>query len=277
MQISDEQILQRICNLCDGQGKCRERIGLDSTMDDLTEFAQMGFWIFSAGPDPDDLLEVILEHFGITPTATRWFDVFGQGFASESEMFNSAGDLTVGKLVGFIQRHLPEVAFEPVNICGRNCGPAGAFFGITEVASHLIAKDMRFAPSTPIADVLTGRMLSDFWLRLQRYTDDRLPHLVCCLKRRIDYIFHGVMVFAIVSCFAGFVWALISGNRDESNAWFFTWMILCGIEMAVLIVQLENPATPPGIRTFRDLAEHVSRALHEPPLTESRVTSSFPA
>ncbi|MBL8852248.1 MAG: hypothetical protein JNG89_21425, partial [Planctomycetaceae bacterium] len=84
--------------------------------------------------------------------------------------------LTFGRLAQWICERASAPSFAPINIAGRNCGPAGAFFGIETTVEEL-APGVRFPPRTPILNRLRGNQLELVWNRLNAYASGGLPDL----------------------------------------------------------------------------------------------------
>jgi hypothetical protein len=86
--------------------------------------------------------------------------------------------LTCRHLGEWLWQWLPPVTFDPVNIAGHECGPAGAFLGLEALAKHITPNVDRFSPSCCVLDRLQGTSLRRFWGQLRLLTGIELPELV---------------------------------------------------------------------------------------------------
>lgn len=166
-------------------------------------------------------------------------------------------DWTVAQLIDFIHERQPDVSFEPINICGKDCTPAGVFYGLRTLAgSNGIAGD-EIGPSTAIACKLSGSKLTRFWNQIRCLTDDAVPELKCRFSSKVLGLFALFLSYCIGSAF------LLPGS--SVLAAFLVFFVI-----TIALFQILSPETtfedfvfvaqpPPDIRTFRDLAEYIAK------------------
>lgn len=161
--------------------------------------------------------------------------------------------VTFGDLARFIAERTPATTkFEPVTVFGRSCGPAGAFYGLQQIAEPLQKSPQRFAPSTPILDVLRSEQLDHFWRQVRWRTEDLLP--------KLSGFWSGVTVVTLLATFVAVASSLFVGKVTGS----FWWPIAI-ISATYLIHQaarccryFANPL-PTECVTFRDLSHWIAR------------------
>ncbi|WP_417381276.1 hypothetical protein [Gimesia sp.] len=205
--------------------------------------------------DEIDLADIFYrfeKQFDFDCTLEEWDQELGLGFGGpflsvEEWERDVAPKFTFGAIARFIQkRAINTVSFEPVTVIHRECGPAGAFYGIEQLFGKLPYEE-RFGPSTKIIDVLRGRNLNRFWSELWWRTEFAIPRLSNSW-RDIDgwgCLIGGLAIVAAIpisilteNYLYLFVMAVFA---------FATWYI------ALLWQYWTNPL-PPELQTFRDLA-----------------------
>lgn len=155
--------------------------------------------------------------------------------------------LTVAAFAEFIRERYDPVSFEPISLLGSPpCPAAGYFRGITEIVRHINPETERFAPSTPIRDVLPNGRLRLLWWRLNRATNQSLPPLSFWL----NHLANGLL-FVSLGCLAFGImvnWAFLAS----------VWLLcLKGLQFGWLLRRKANPL-PQGMVTFGDLARYLA-------------------
>jgi len=209
-----------------------------------------------------------LFHLDTTQEAvTQWLT--GDAKSPDDWRERVAPQRTIEKLAAIIVLHSRRVSFEPVTILGRYCAPAGAFFGMEDVAYAQQPGLERFAPSTPIRDRLRGSELSRFWNRVRFCSGRRIPDIVdpessghwsWKYANLVTLLFLPVLILETV------FWVGIIPRGMVSD-----WVpplggIVLGLVLAVrarirvgrVLAHFSNPL-PRDIHTFRDLAELIVR------------------
>jgi len=204
-----------------------------------------------AWDDPEIcLFDELEEFFHFTCQASDWRQLFGFDLLrkSEQEWEAEIGQyLTFGVLARFISERKSAVSFQPAIVMGRECGPAGVFFGLQCLTQNHEVAVSRVAPSTKIIDVLCGHSLDQFWSELRWISEHGVPDL--------PYFWRSMQGWG---CFAGFVlilFAILLSILTESIL-FLIVMSVCAWAVwyvSLLYKQYSNPL-PPELQTFRDLA-----------------------
>ena len=192
--------------------------------------------------------------FGFVAGRDDWRSFF-EGDAADAADWERrvAPTLTYERLADFIAERSPAPSFEPIEIAGRRCGPAGAFVGLRETAGLLFPEGERFAPSTPILRRLRRSRLEEFWERLRWDRGDALPPLRHSLS---DVLFGGVFFWCLgmgMPAVAGFC------LRMPDVGLLFVALALPVLLPYLAVRAFENPL-PDGIETFGDLARRLAAA-----------------
>jgi hypothetical protein len=216
----------------------------ESPGDSIVEF-------FKSHP-PDDLL-------GFIAWIGEEFDLKGGWWSVMDEFFGPLGEwgsarwedqvaprLTFASLLQFIHERTPK--FEPVEIAGHRCASAGVFLALRQIVENRCGVRTRFAPSTPIRDVLRGRRLRRLWERLGWWTDGGIAPLSKPWERpfRLAWLALFSLPCHWLTWRASLGW--VAGVLILE--WLTRWWIAERIDRAV------NPL-PPNLTTFRDLAEYL--------------------
>lgn len=199
-----------------------------------------------------DLFRRCEKTFGFKVTPAEWKAFFEGGAADAADWErNVAPRMTYEALADFVIDRTRAISFEPVEIAGRRCGPAGAFYGICEAAGQVLLKVERFAPSSSILRHLGRSRVETLWERLSWDRLDALPPLRRCWSDRFA---SGVFLwdFAMGAVGAAF---LCAGEPDLTLL-FAAFASLLLVPYLVLR-RLENPL-PNGIVTFGDLARRLA-------------------
>jgi|GEM_PF-2520295 hypothetical protein len=211
--------------------------------------------------DSADLEWGIAEHFGVQIPEDKWREFWGDGVEPDVWEEKVEPMITFGCLADMIIAHFPDVSFRPVEICGRTCGPAGAFFGLQELTAYNVDNVPRFAPSTRIKKQLKDENLTRFWLQMRVLTRNSVPPLA-------DPVTTFIVVLGLAAVGFGLCGLLLICLHSlvEMPEWLVL-LVMTGFSSTALpafvLVPLRYVAgtrllrLPTGIRTFRDLAEKI--------------------
>ena len=174
--------------------------------------------------------------------------------------------LTCRHIGEWLWQRLPRATFEPVNIAGRVCGPAGVFFGIEALIAHVCPQTNRFAPSSRILDHLQGRLLRRFWAQVRLQTGAPLAEPFDWWLAIATCAAWGCVLLGI----AAIVGMLVS---ERLLFMIFVWLGSIPVTLIVMLAWwMASPyyiRLPHRIRTFRDLATYVSDQVSIAARTES--------
>jgi hypothetical protein len=160
--------------------------------------------------------------------------------------------LTFRRLSQWLADRIEVPSLAPINIAGRDCGPAGAFVGIAEVVDRL-APGVRFPPQSRIGDHIRGKHLRQLWSRLNLRVDGKLPPL------DRPYWNPGRLLIAATYAMLLVVIGLTGANYYE---WLsVAFVLLNGVGLRV---SCSWDPLPPQIKTFRDLAYLMSDIMNRP-------------
>ena len=223
--------------------------------------------------DYDFRFRIVLEieqHFRPSVSPTEWCNWLEGGAESPEDWRQRvAPQLTMEKLAAIIVLRSRKVSFEPVTILGRHCEPAGAFYGVEQVACELDPKLKRFGPSTPIRDRLRGSKLSEFWNRVRFCSGRQIPAVVdpfSSKHRAARYANLVTLLFLPLLIMEAAFWVGII-PQGIVDSWVppvagivlgLILVIHARIRIGRLFAYFANPL-PPGIHTFRDLTELIVR------------------
>lgn len=164
--------------------------------------------------------------------------------------------LTFRRVASWIVDHIEMPSFEPMNVAGRRCGPAGAFGGIAATIQE-VAPGARFPPRTPILSRVRGGTLERVWDRLNMYASGKLPAL-SFPNRRVGE------AFALAATFVGIAVA-IGLVASGAAAWLLAWLPACVVAVcAAFKFSMSGDPLPADLRTFRDLAYTMSAIMNGP-------------
>lgn len=202
--------------------------------------------------DFGDLFYCIERDFNFTCSSEEWQGFLGLNIRDFMEWESIvAPRLTFGALADFIIERAEAITFEPVSVAGHECGKAGAFLGVNDVARQVKPGIERIAPSTPIRKRLHGRQLVNFWNHLQWMTENSMPRLN---TRWIDFagtlrLFDALFLLIILA------WGAWAADFNNIALAFASSAVVT--LTASVIVRLTNPL-PEDVSTFRDLAEMIA-------------------
>ncbi|WP_278471197.1 hypothetical protein [Gimesia maris] len=188
--------------------------------------------------------------FHIECSQDEWKELFGvaQDYQTEDEWINQVGQhLTFRKLVDFIAERSPYISFQPVMVIDRECGPAGAFYGMQELSEKFYPAACRFTPSTRILDAFRGNSLDRFWNELNWRNEYQIPDI----SRKWDDLFLSGCLLAGLGVLVGIPLSILTGH--------YLYVVLACVSLIVFsaissIYQHYSDPLPPGLQTFRDLA-----------------------
>lgn len=256
--ISQQQVFDRLASFLEEGAIIQDKVRRDSNLyesysgQESAEFLPFDGWIAQ-----------IHEQFGLRFDA-ELFDCLPPAVAPEPRHRKLTCALTCGQLAERLWRQLPQVSFEPVNVAGRDCGPAGAFFGLVELSRHVKPTIAKFRPSTQVLDRLQGRDLRRFWTQLQVQAGVSF--------REPDDVWSNVTTIFSISCIALGI-AILVGISILGTGLFdllmfrlmIFWLLSVPVTIAVCATSFVfGPyylRLPSGIRTFRDLSEYISKHL----------------
>ncbi|QDT93152.1 hypothetical protein [Gimesia algae] len=193
----------------------------------------------------------------------EWEQLFGvdRDYQTEDEWIEHVGQyLTFRALVEFIAERAPYISFQPVMVIDRECGPAGAFYGMLELSEKFYPAACRLTPSTRILDVFRGRQLDGFWSELKWRTDNRLTELKSfwfLMEGCGCLVFWPVLLISVILFLDGnYLYPVLT-----TAATYALWKVFS-------ICSYRSNPLPAGFETFRDLAvwiaEHDSEAVPQP-------------
>lgn len=208
-------------------------------------------------------------HFECSPD--EWNELFGVacGYQTEEEWIEQIGQhLTFRALVEFIAARAPCISFQPVTVIDRECGPAGAFYGITELSEQVVPPACQITPATRIIDAFRGSALDRFWSGLNWRTEEQLPDI----SRKWEDLFLLGLLLGFLGILIGFPLSLVTASYSYvlvSIVYFLVnWILLW-------IYHHCSDPMPPELQTFRDLALLIAdldceavRGIKSDPLSE---------
>ena len=197
------------------------------------------------------VLDQIVESFCLSGGEEELQEFFSiRNHVESGKKQDRLNELTFAELTEFIHQRTPR--FQAVTVAGYEFGPAGVFLSFRPIVNHIFRRERRFAPSTPIRDILPRRQLRRFWQRLQYWTDGELQSL----PRNWYTAFTNLWIALI-----GIPVLLLTQN--VSPYWLLGLLVMEWITRAWLVEKLDrtlNPL-PASIQTFRDLAEYLQPAV----------------
>ncbi|QDT29352.1 hypothetical protein Enr10x_47040 [Gimesia panareensis] len=199
-----------------------------------------------------DLYKSLQYCFRFECTREEWSDCFRLDvYLDDYEEWERlyAADFTFRRAAQFVAERATAISFEPVNIIGQECGPAGAFCGIQELVREVKKRPREFGPSTRIRDVLKGNAFIFFWMKVRWITKQRAPKLSSSwLKLETNVVF---IMLACLLCIGAIVFSL---QKDPLYFFYSAFAVIpFWILVGGLMERLLDPL-PPELQTFRDLA-----------------------
>lgn len=198
-------------------------------------------------------------------TREEWSDYFRlKVYHDEYEEWERlyAADFTYRRAAQFIAERVSAISFNPVNVIGRDCRPAGAFIGLQELVREVKQRPQEFGPSTRIRDVLKGNAFVYFWMKVRWITAQRAPDLSQNYQKMGTHV-----VFIMLACVM-IMGAILFSFRVDPLYYFYSAFAVIPLWILVgfLMERRMNPL-PADLQTFRDLAvliaEHDSEAVNQ--------------
>ncbi|QDV20173.1 hypothetical protein Pan153_48450 [Gimesia panareensis] len=211
--------------------------------------------------DMVDLLDFMFRFeraFQIRCSAEEWKKLFGRDRGrTEEEWVEQVGQhLTFKKLVDFIAEHTTYISFQPVTVIDRECGPAGAFYGITELSEQLVPPACQITPATRIIDAFRGDALDQFWSELCWRSTQKLPDI----SRKWDVLFFSGCLLSVLGLLFGIPLSIVTTNY--LYALVPCVYLLANWKVYTLYNHYSDPL-PTDLQTFRDLAILIAGQNHE--------------
>ncbi len=179
-----------------------------------------------------------------------WEQLFGVGshYRTEAEWVEQVGQyLTFRKLVDFIAERTTYISFQPVQVIDRECGPAGAFYGITELSNLLVPAACQITPATRIIDAFRGDTLDQFWSELCWRNRQKIPDI----SRKWDSLFLSGCLLVVLGFLFGIPLSIVTANilylLAPCVSLYACWKLYC-------LYHYYSDPLPPELQTFRDLA-----------------------
>lgn len=160
--------------------------------------------------------------------------------------------LSVGDLIAFIHQKSSAVSFAPLDWpCVPGCDTAGVFLGVKDLVAQISPSHARFAPSTPVAQVIRGTKLRELWMQLAVLSESKVPVPSSRLLNVSDWCDCLAVLSCVVGIFAGCIQASW-GSLILGMFCGFGWFSIgdCLRESAVPL--------PPGVRTWGDLVRYLT-------------------
>lgn len=199
-----------------------------------------------------DLYQSLQYCFRFECTREEWSDYFRLDvYLDDYEEWERlyAADFTYRRAAQFVAERATAISFEPVNIIGQECGPAGAFYGIRELVREVKKRPREFGPNTRIRDVLKGNAFVYFWMKVRWITEQRAPDLSPIYRRLGTHA-----VFITLACVLIMGAILFSLQADPPYYFYSAFAVIpLWILVGGLMERQSNPL-PPELQTFRDLA-----------------------
>jgi hypothetical protein len=243
-----EQMLCAIRVVLERQFACNATLDSQTRIDEY--FKAAGDW---DDIDLADLWFALCRETAIKTEPGEWAGFLGTDAFRRGEWETRiAPGFTFGALADWMAKRAEGVSLSAINVLGRKCATAGAFYGIEDVARQVSPHVVRFGPSTPIQKRLRGRALSRFWRRLRWMTCDALPML------RTPKTAVAWDVLLLVSLVLIPLWLAVEVGAAEA---FFAaiGILVFGLIVSIVVTCVTNPL-PAGIRTFGELARRVADA-----------------
>jgi len=219
------------------------------------------------------------KQFGFESSLEEWTEELGIANVPGLEEWENeiAPRFTFGAIARFIQkRAINTVSFQPVTVMDRECGPAGAFYGIQQVVTSTAEAwrdPCRFAPSTRILSVVRGSRLDRFWDELYWRTELKLPRIT----RAWDSLIDVGCLLAVLAIAIALPVSFVTGNAIYAVMMF---VYLLAFWVAASAYRYYSDPLPPELQTFRDLSQRIAdldcdavRPIKATPLNEGEELS----
>ena len=214
--------------------------------------------------DFTDLCYLVSRQFGIELDREEWFYFIGGDLLKNDQQDRwkeFSCTWTIQSLIDLIRVRLPQTSFDPVNICGKDCAPAGIFLGLKTVAQSICGDDSEIAPSTPITGRIKGLRLQRFWNQARLLTTLELPHakgrFTCSFLALFLLFMAGIVqnvfslhfslpaIFAVaIAIFSYGCFRAANDTTADDGALLERFAFTCRV--------------PKQFHTFRDLAEYIA-------------------
>ncbi|MBL8821851.1 MAG: hypothetical protein JNJ77_04625 [Planctomycetia bacterium] len=232
----------------------KDEVGADTSFNLETNVIQYFHDPELAEVDLADVLESMEEFFGFKCGLAEWEELFHFELAQSNPALwrqSIVPTVTFGKLAEFIAQRAPvTTSFAPMMVLGNRCATAGIFMGLMQTASRVVRVEKRFAPHTPIRDVLKGRKLDKFWTHLRWMTENNIPELPASWRFACHSVGLSVLAFILV------LFILLVLVKVFANPWLPMAAPVFAIVVYLygkMYLDWVNPL-PTSIVTFRDLA-----------------------
>lgn len=227
------------------------------------ESEQLFYWVAVDSLDLMDLCYRLERDFAIVVTKNEWISLFGGNqVKTVAEWKDFQDEWTVQRLIDFLRERVTKVSFDAVNICGKDCAPAGAFIGLRDFVQRQLNSDIHMGPSSRVDEIVDRNAFSAFWKQLRLFSRNRTPQLIPRSTYRhevLRFVYCWMRIYAVLisigifCAFAGMncFWLII----PSMIANWIHWRILKDPDYGFL---------PEDMQTFRDLAEYIAK---QPTLT----------
>lgn len=198
---------------------------------------------------------------GLVATNSDFVEFLNQGIVNRRELAvrweaDVKPRLTFRRLAEWIAARTPMPSFEPVSIAGRECRPAGAFYGVVATVQNMHWwQPLRIGPSQRLRDHLRGKLLDQVWRRLNLYCNGDLGHLQFPFAR----LGGSITVAAFLSAIIGSL-ALVAADKAICITALVPACFFVGAG-GIRMIHAGDPL-PRHIQTFRDLACEVAGLMH---------------
>ena len=163
-----------------------------------------------------------------------------------------APNLTFGVLALFIAERAPAISLGPTTVFGRECHPAGVFYGLQQLGIKASKGEQQILPSDRIIDIMRGNQLHSFWTHVCWISERAVPKLPAFWRHVVGNAF----CVGFLSIWMA-LWATLTfgGLAKVVIAIFFAITVLA---IASAYKHYINPL-PREIVTFRDLALAIAK------------------
>lgn len=210
------------------------------------------------------LRKVLQFHFGVEISEVTWREFAGTELPKDVWNEVIRPSMAIRRVAEFIAQQAPRIEFRVANIAGVDCPKAGVFLGLEQIARIVEPEASSIAPSQELGQSLSPRALQRFWVLTRFLTSVPLPRL----RNRTDEIAKWTLAGSFV---VGIVLSVMAACHLSVGG--FGPQILCGGLLTTLFVSPYLTVTvqrviapnylplPNGIRTFRQLAEFLSKGM----------------
>lgn len=168
---------------------------------------------------------------------------------------------TVQRLIDFIRDRLPEVSFDPVNICGKDCAPAGAFFGLRNLVATMRSRTTSLGPSSMLKETLTSYQLKKLWIQSSLLSGAELPPLL--EKVPVPLMTAFFFVAGLISWATAYSLPVAPGMDGLGFIFVVFTAVFGALSYAGIMGYFRHSPfgynLPKNVQTFRDLAEYIAK------------------